>query len=492
MLTPANLLTASWIPVSHEGKAQRISLKTLLCTETPWEITLPRDDMELAALQLLICLVQVIFPPANDKELRHRIAQPLDESTYDTAVVPYLEWFDLDHPTTPFMQTRGVAAADVTPIQKLFVGLPEGSNHSFFDPEGVIESVCPGCTAIAMFNQASCCPSFGGGFKGTLRGNAPVTTLMDAPHLRRRIWENVLPVSAQATWRQAGRNLPTWLDPIRAGEKIPAIEIGLTRGLFWQPAKLELIPNKKSGVCDSCGHESDRTYSGFNKEQFNYIVEGIWRHPHSPMLWNVKKGEVERRYVSFTTTAPAWTQLTQYLPRISNDDKEGHEPATVIVQYRCRSTEGTTSVGLIIGGYRNNQASILERRHELFSFRPGWEYGIEDLNECVQIALNARGALYKSLMWAAKGQKDKFKGIGVDLHKTAERAFYDRSESFIHERLRVFDFESADREKEALRIHVNQLALDLYNESVTPYTHDVGLVQAIAAGRRKLLKELNS
>jgi CRISPR system Cascade subunit CasA len=487
-----NLLTASWIPVSHEGQSHCISLKTLLCTNTPWELSLPRDDMELSALQFLISLAQVIFPPADNKELRHRIAQPLDESAYDAAISSYLEWFDLDHPTTPFMQSRGVAANEVTPIQKLFIGLPEGNNHSFFDPEGVLESVCPGCAAIAIFNQASCCPSFGGGFKGALRGGAPVTTLVDAPHLRVRIWENVLPKSAQADWRQAGRNLPTWIDPIRPGEKIPAIEIGLTRGLFWQPAKIELIPSETSGVCDSCGHESDRLYSGFNKEKFNYTVEGVWRHPHSPLLWITKKGEVEHRYASFTTIAPAWTQLTQFLPCISSSDKENHQPAAVITQYQQRSRESTTSIGLLIGGYRNKQASILERRHELFSFRPGWEYGIEDLNEYVEIARGARNALYGSLMWAAKGQKDKFKGIGVDLHKVAERVFYDRSESFIHERLRSLDFAAVEREKESLRIHVNRLALDIYTEVVTPYAHDVCLVQAIAAGRRKLLKELNS
>ena len=32
--------------------------------------------------------------------------------------------------------------------------------------------------AITLFNQASNCPSFGGGFKGSLRGGAPITTLV--------------------------------------------------------------------------------------------------------------------------------------------------------------------------------------------------------------------------------------------------------------------------------------------------------------------------
>lgn len=481
-----NLLIDDWISVVRKGSAQQIGLKALLCSEESWELALPRDDMELAALQLSISMMQCVASPADKVALRERIRRPMAEAEFDAAVAPYREWFDLDHADTPFMQSRGVSAK-VTPIQKLFIGLPEGNNHKFFDPEGAITAVCGGCAAIALFNQASCCPSFGGGFKGSLRGSAPITTLVDAPDLRQRIWQNVLPQDQQSGWQQATRDLPSWIDPVRPGETVYAVDIGLRRGLFWQPARVELR-GTGAGMCASCGHVSQRTYAGFSKEKFNYTVEGLWRHPHSPQIWWKKNGQPERRYASFTTTAPAWTQLTQFVIETPGDVKEGHRPAAVVTAGQTRLRDG--GMQLLAGGYRNNQASVIERRHELFSFKAGWLDALADLQDFVQIGLAVRKTLYGSLMWAVKGQKDGFKGIGVDLHKAAEAAFYQRSEPMIHVRLRELDGASAEREKMSLRRELRQLAIALYDEAADPYRHDAELVHAIAAGRGKLFKEL--
>lgn len=131
-----NLLTDAWLPVLEGKQFRQVSLQDVLCMDADWEIVLPRDDMELAALQLLVCLAQVLFPVADQPALRSRLKTPLTEAEYRQAIEPYRAWFDLDHPATPFMQARGVSAKEVTPIQKLFVGLPEGNNHAFFNAEG--------------------------------------------------------------------------------------------------------------------------------------------------------------------------------------------------------------------------------------------------------------------------------------------------------------------------------------------------------------------
>ncbi len=65
------------------------------------------------------------------------------------------------------MQTRNVQAKEATPIQKLLIGLPEGNNHAFFNEVGEVKQLGSMVAAIALFNQASNCPSFGGSFKGT-------------------------------------------------------------------------------------------------------------------------------------------------------------------------------------------------------------------------------------------------------------------------------------------------------------------------------------
>ncbi len=480
-----------WLSVERSGKRHQLALRELLCSDTEYRLALPRDDMELAARQMLISLTQVPFTPPDANAWRARLREPMSEAEYEAGIAPFREWFELDHPTMPFMQTRGVKASDATPIQKLFIGLPDGVSHTFFNPEGEIEAVCGGCAAIALFNQASCCPSFGGGFKGSLRGSAPVTTLVDDANLRRSVWLNVLPESElerllpERPPPDADR--PVWTDPIRAGDTIHAADIGLLRGLFWQPAHVELLP-AGGGVCAHCGATVGRRYGGFLKEKFVYTLEGLWPHPHSPRQWKLNKGANEERFLSFTTTAPAWTQLTQYL--LAREEKrEGHSPAAVVAARRANSF-ARGAMRLLVGGYRNNQANVIERRHELFSFAPGWEDGEAQIRDLVGRALDVRQALRGSLYWAAKGQKGTFKGLGVAVHEIGEARFLARSGPLLLDCLRELDFQGFAEQFATFGSALAALA-EAVGEAVTsPYRHDPELVHAIAAARTKLRKDL--
>jgi CRISPR system Cascade subunit CasA len=219
-----NLLLDPWIPVRSDegaGAFRLLTYRELLCHPGNWRVSLPRDDMELACLQLLISMTQVMFLPEDDEELLDRIDDPLTDPEFEAGIAPCADWFDLDHPNQPFMQTRGVQAREVTPIQKLLIGLPEGNNHCFFNEVGEVAALSAPAAAIALFNQAVNCPSFGGGFKGSLRGGAPITTLVDGPDLRQQVWRNVLTrerIQANLpNWDpDLSQDRPTWIDPIKA------------------------------------------------------------------------------------------------------------------------------------------------------------------------------------------------------------------------------------------------------------------------------------
>ena len=62
-----NLLTDDWVPVAHQGQFKHISLMAVLCRDEDWQIACPRDDFELATLQLLICLYP-FSPPCKKCE----------------------------------------------------------------------------------------------------------------------------------------------------------------------------------------------------------------------------------------------------------------------------------------------------------------------------------------------------------------------------------------------------------------------------------------
>jgi len=211
-----NLLIDQWIPVRplESGGAVKISLRELLCGDGAWVLCLPRDDMELAAMQLLICITQAIFTPKDGKELMTRIARPITVEEYESSIRSFADWFCVDHPKQPFMQVRGVKADKPTPMDKLLAGVTGATNSCFVNQAGLADGLCGGCAAIVLFNQASCAPSFGGGFKAGLRGSAPITTLAQGDHLRRTVWLNLLhdeELVSNFPWhRDTAQQKPTW------------------------------------------------------------------------------------------------------------------------------------------------------------------------------------------------------------------------------------------------------------------------------------------
>ncbi|MCC6505063.1 MAG: type I-E CRISPR-associated protein Cse1/CasA [Aquimonas sp.] len=515
-----NLLEDPWIPVRADqgaGAFQLLTYRALLCEAGQrWQISLPRDDLELACLQLLVCMTQVMFLPEDDPALRRRLAQPLTPAEFDAGIAPFADWFDLDHPTQPFMQTRGVKAAEVTPIQKLLIGLPEGNNHAFFNEAGEVTQLSGPVAAIALFNQASNCPSFGGGFKGSLRGGAPITTLVFDEDLRRMVWRNVLtrPRVAERQIDAPGPALdrPTWVAPIAEKSTTHWSQIGLMRGLFWQPAHVELVKSEQARACDVLGGEATTGYTGFLKEKFNFTVEGVWPHPHGAMLFSGKKEKDRKKletgrnwkdeeardwkFASFGVIEPPWTQLSEFsMPRGKDDfdAKEGSVPAGPIDQHDQMTS--SSKLDLLIGGYQAKKALVLQRRHELIGIANGWQDDKSRLEKMVVFGKGVRKSLYGNLMTSSSGyenkkRKIKLKGLGVDLHKTAEKLFYARTEALIHEAFsndltwKQWPVKKAEFVEAMLRC-----GRDIFAELTQPYFAKPDLIPIVAWTEQKLNAE---
>ncbi|HQD55037.1 MAG TPA: type I-E CRISPR-associated protein Cse1/CasA [Candidatus Competibacteraceae bacterium] len=497
-----NLLDSAWIPVRADngvGPFYLLTFEQLLCGDKPWAVSLPRDDLELACIQLLTCMTQVMFLPSDDPELRAHVAAPLKPEQFADQVAFFQGWFDLDHPTQPFMQTQGVQAKEITPIQKLLIGLPEGNNHAFFNEVGEVQRLGSPVAAIALFNQAMNCPSFGGGFKGGLRGGAPVTTLVSGHDLRETVWRNVLTLPRVRERLpdyepNFSIDVPTWIQPIRDREIIHSHQIGLARGLFWQPAHVKLVKADEEVSCDMVGGIPSTAYVGFCKEKFNFTVKGVWPHPHGSYIEAIKKGVLEKKFISFTTTAPAWTHLSEFVvPRElkGTDIKEGCSPAGAIIQ--AGDLYKREKLHLLIGGYRNKQASILERRHEMISLASNWKDNNERLIKLIEFGKKAKKILRGQLWFARQGNKNrKLKGIGITIDDLGEKLYYNRTETLFYE---TFNNELTFKEwKEAKKNFTEKTASickKIHEELTDPYAHKPELVPIIAWTRRRLNKELN-
>ncbi len=530
-----NLLTDEWIPVRllEGGTSRKISLRGLLCGEERWELCLPRDDMELAAMQLLICITQALLTPTDLQELRSRIVKPITGMEYDEAVKPFADWFVLDHPQQPFMQVLGVKAKFITPMDKLFAGLTGSENCCFMNEQNLAANLCGGCSAIALFNQASCSPSFGGGrdggFKNGLRGGSPVTTLIQGPHLRQTVWANVLnkkKLEQSIPWYGSTKTQkPIWIDPIKTKENIAAQQIGLIRGLFWQPAHIELTLGG-TAFCSCCGENVTQSYNGFYKEQFGFNVEGTWPHPHSPRILTSNNGVLEEKFLSFRASVPAWTQLSRYIvqQQIDASNTQGQEPASVVLQAKELFGPQSANLHLHVGGYRTNKATVLERCHNVFSLKNGWDSNPLAIRQFISDALGYRDALYRSLYLFVHGikagenggvelkgalrgkdkEKDRLKIYFRDcdsstpkdkkcrLYLQAEGVFFRRTEPTIEKTLARIDFGDPAPQLARMRAGLKEITHDLFNEAVQPYLNDPELIRTLAVARRTLHKHLKN
>ena len=189
---------------------------------------------------------------------------------------------------------------------------------------------------------------------------------------------------------------------------------------------------------------------------------------------------------------PLKTAINAIFDRIQNkiiQNENGNRVAAVVNQFRNIASQ--SPLELIMGGYRNNQASILERRHDVLMFNQGWQQYGNVINEIVTVGLGYKTALRKALYTFAEGFKNKdFKGAGVSVHETAERHFYRQSELLILDVLANINFSQADEVIADLRDKLHQLCEMLFNQSVAPYAHHPKLISTLALARATLYKHL--
>ncbi|EGW22014.1 type I-E CRISPR-associated protein Cse1/CasA [Methylobacter tundripaludum] len=500
-----NLLIDKWIPVSFNGESQRISLKKLLCDkqEQDWHIAVLRDDMDLAALQLLVCLVQVVLMPEDAKALKKRWSEPMSETDYEQAIQSFIDWFDLLHPETPFMQT-----ASVTPekgnknwasLQKMFVGLPEktstsASSNGFFNTPNEIQAVHLGDAAIALFQQATNGFSLGGAaFSVGLKGSMPLTTLVLSENLRKTIWTNVLSkaflMEKAPELLNAEIQKPTWVIAPHSNKQEGALHIGLLRGLFWQPAKIKLAV--KDGLA-----------TGFFKNTGMCSIAGFWQHPHTPIdMLRLHTGNAkEKPFLSARNDLPLWGQMlsffyTQSQVKLVDTQQEGTSCALVVQQYQDNSTWRGRDIKLAIGGYvkGGSAESLAGRRHETYSLSTDWENKSAEMLHLINIGLE----VYKKLNAAM----NKFALIAIDkgtlkakessfkkaVKGKARQAYFDNSESLMHSILRKLVWDDiASYQKQFA-----DLARTIFEQIMMPYEHEPKMLQAIIESRAMLNNMLN-
>ncbi|MDX1998410.1 MAG: type I-E CRISPR-associated protein Cse1/CasA [Thermoanaerobaculia bacterium] len=309
-----NLLTDPWLTVRRRsGRIERIA---------PWQVTddfaadsvvalaTPRADLDAAAAQLLIGLLQVAMPPEDDRSWGRRFTTPPTADELRTAFAPFAPYFELDGEGPRFLQDLTLLSEpDFSrwALEDLVLDSGLSTPQDLFRKAGTLRAACPRCAALILLSVQLFGPSGGRGHRTGLRGAGPLTTLVvtdESLGLWPSLWANVL---ARETFETLNgedlprRDLPAdcfpWLAPTRTSPTEGAIT---TAGhvhpgqMFWamgRRLRLEFVAAEPGEACDLCTEPSDTVVREVATRHHGVNYSGFWRHPFSP-LRRVKDGQL--------------------------------------------------------------------------------------------------------------------------------------------------------------------------------------------------------
>ena len=235
-----NLISEPWIPVIRKsGERIRIAPAELVdrYAEDPVvALDAPRPDFNGALIQFLIGLVQTSCPPANESEWRKKFSRPPTSEDLHSAFGRYSHAFNLDGDRGRFMQDLDLNVENLSqkerekiefPIEELILEMPgditKKEDRDFFVKRGKVKTICPSCCATALYTLQTHAPSGGPGYRFSLRGGSPLTTIVLGRTLWETIWLNVVDSETFSQFgnksKQADSDKFPWMGKTRTSEK---------------------------------------------------------------------------------------------------------------------------------------------------------------------------------------------------------------------------------------------------------------------------------
>ena len=232
-----SLLTTPWLPVRYKDGTTGKLAPVDLADENVVDIAAPRADLQGAAWQFLLGLLQTSFAPKDHRRWDDIWEDGLESEKLREALLSLEHAFQFGPDSPSFMQDFEALTGDKVQVASLLPEIPGAQTTKFnkdhFIKRGVTEYLCPHCSALALFSLQLNAPSGGKGYRTGLRGGGPMTTLIELQEyqgnqqtpLWRKLWLNVMPQD------EADLPLPKkfddlvfpWLGPTRTSELAGAV-----------------------------------------------------------------------------------------------------------------------------------------------------------------------------------------------------------------------------------------------------------------------------
>ena len=263
-------------------------------------LSAPRPDFDGGLAEFLIGLLAAAFRLDDERAWRDLWTNPPSRADLKAALLTLPPAFDLDGDGPRFLQDftpSDLAEAEVVPVQEMLV---EGKNDPLFIKPETLRQIGRPAAAMALITIQAYSPAGGRGYRTSLRGGGPLTTLVDPRpsgttrpidrSLWRLLWANVPTIdelqgeSAGAREASSPSDIFPWLGPTRTSEHDRAttiVDANPLQSFFGMPRRMTLEFSDDPGRCDLTGREDQRLVTGFRVKGYGVQYQG-WRHPLTP------------------------------------------------------------------------------------------------------------------------------------------------------------------------------------------------------------------
>ena len=364
-----NLISSQWLPVRRaSGRMELIRPDEITSgwTDPIVDVDLPRPDLRVALYEFLIGLFATACPPRDGDEWLDSWNEPLSPDQLSEFLRPMIPAFTLDGAGPRFLQDFEDLTGETLMPEALFLDAPGGNtlklNKDFFVKRGRTSVLSRDAAALALYALQAFASSGGAGYRTSIRGGGPLTTLVfpgplsqNGPRtLWHRLWANV-PVSERPEPTDFEQIFP-WLSPTRVSDKgqtTPPADAHPLQQFWGMPRRIRLafVANTDGRPCDLTGRVDETIVVGLTTKNYGINYTG-WQHQLTPH-YRVKPTAVE----SLPVHAP-----------------EGRLGFRHWLGMTYRNSEGTSIPARAISDFLNERAADIEptARREATIFAAGF------------------------------------------------------------------------------------------------------------------------
>lgn len=273
-------------------------------------IAAPRPDFDGALQEFMIGLLSLALQPEDEDEWLARWRTPPATEELQAALDALPPAFDLDGDGPRFFQDfsgEELATVKLGTIEQMLIDAPgeqtERLNKDLFVKVGRVERLGRPAAAMALLTLQTYAPTGGQGYRTSLRGGGPLTTIVDPrvdaagawraheQPLWRKLWANAV---TRTQWQSSGvmdgpQDVFPWLAPTRVsdpkrGRATTPGDAHPLQAFFGLPRRLRL-EFSGPGRCDLTGRDDEETVIAFRTCNYGVQYSG-WQHPLTPYYYD--------------------------------------------------------------------------------------------------------------------------------------------------------------------------------------------------------------